>query len=133
MRFSIVLLACSLLLAACGGAAEAPQLPQGDADTGAQLFAQAINGAPSCNGCHVDDPEAQAAGPYLGNYAAIAAERVAGQSAYDYTYDSILRPAAHIVEGYSNLMYGQYRSHLSEQETADLIAYLLTLEEPEEG
>jgi len=38
-----------------------------------------------------------------------------------------VNPAAYVVSGFANLMYGQYAQQLSPQETADLIAYILTL------
>jgi hypothetical protein len=48
-------------------------------------------------------------------------------SAADYARNSILNPAAYVVSGFANLMYAQYGQQLSPQETADLIAYILTL------
>jgi len=116
-----------LLCAACQTPGNtAPGLPQGDAESGAVLFAESIKGAPSCASCHKLTEEA-AAGPGFASYGNVAAARVDGQSAFDYTYFSIVQPARHIVPGYSNLMYGSYRSRLSQQQLADLIAYLLSL------
>jgi hypothetical protein len=48
-------------------------------------------------------------------------------SAEEYAQTSILQPAAYLVSGFSNTMYNQYGQHLSQQDIADLIAYLLTL------
>jgi len=101
-------------------------LPQGDAARGAQVFAQPHDGGPSCTSCHALN-SARGAGPGLEGYGAAAARRVRGQSAEQYTFDSIVRPSKHIVQGYSNVMPGDYAKKLSQQEIADLIAYTLTL------
>ena len=69
-----------------------------------------------------------AIGNSLAGLAAVAAERVAGQSAEAYLYWSILRPGRHLVAGYSNIMYAGYEDSLEAADIADLIAYLLTLE-----
>jgi mono/diheme cytochrome c family protein len=119
----------ALLLVAC-----APEdlpyqfddLPAGDAQRGATLFGQSVNGAPACVSCHTLDGGA-AAGPGLEGYGEVAATRVKGQSAGEYTFYSILRPAKHIVRGYSNVMPADYAGKLSAQDVADLIAYLLSL------
>ncbi len=117
------------LLAACAPADLPYQfndLPAGDAQRGATLFGQAIGGAPACSSCHSLEGGASA-GPTLQGYGAVAATRVRGQSAGEYTFYSILRPAKHIVRGYSNVMPADYAKTLSAQDVADLIAYLLSL------
>lgn len=43
-----------------------------------------------------------------------------------YIYESLLNPAAHIVEGYSGAMPLNYVSRLKENELGDIIAFLLT-------
>lgn len=101
-------------------------LPTGDPVRGAALFTQSLGGAPACVSCHSLDGGASA-GPTLEGYGAVAATRVKGQSAEEYTFYSILRPAKHIVRGYSNVMPANYAKSLSAQDVADLIAYLLTL------
>lgn len=127
MRWLFVVL-CSGILAACGPAVSGiPDLPEGDPVNGEVLFSQSVGGAPSCSGCHLLDADAAAAGPHVVNYAETAAQRVADEDAYTYTYYSIVQPARYTVPGYANIMYGQYRQSLDEQELADLIAYLLTL------
>ncbi len=116
------------LLTACGGAANDPAatLPPGDASRGAQLFTQSINGAPPCSTCHSLDGSALV-GPSMQGYAERVASHAQGKSPEDYTRTSIVSPAAYIVDGYSNLMFGQYAQKLSPQQISDLIAYLLTL------
>ena len=129
----ITVFACIILLlttAACSGsstgAASGDSLPPGDATRGAALFTQSIKGAPSCSTCHTLDGSTLV-GPSLKGYAAVASTRVEGMSAADYTRNSILQPAAFVVSGFANLMYGQFAQQLTPQQTADLVAYLLTL------
>jgi cytochrome c2 len=100
-------------------------LPEGNVEQGAILFTQSIKGAPACSTCHMLTSE-QLVGPGLVDYSERAATEVDGLSAEEYSYNSILHPANHIVSGYSNLMYAQYASKLTNQELADIIAYLLT-------
>lgn len=115
------------LLAACSGDDVAvDELPAGDAARGEHLFAQSVDGAPACSSCHTLDGTS-GAGPSLQGYATVAAGRQSNTSAESYTFTSIVRPAAHIVSGYGNIMYSQYERRLSAQQIADLIAYLLTL------
>ncbi|MBL8131260.1 MAG: c-type cytochrome [Anaerolineae bacterium] len=119
-----------LLLAACssGGQdpAEVATLPEGDARRGEELFILSIEGAPPCSNCHVlAGPPNE--GADLTGFGALAASRVSGMTAKGYAYQSIVKPAAFVVPGFSNLMYNQYEHRLSPQQIADLIAYLLTL------
>jgi len=101
-------------------------LPPGDADRGEALYTQSINGAATCSSCHLLSA-AQAGGPGLEGYGDRAGNVVDGESAGEYTYWAILRPGRHLVSGYSNIMPNNYEEALSDQQLADLIAYLLTL------
>jgi cytochrome c oxidase subunit 2 len=116
-----------IMLTACSSAApqSAKDLPTGDASRGADLFTQSINGAPACSGCHTVDGSALV-GPSFKGFGAIAGTRIAGTSAAEYTYQSITHPADFLVSGYGNLMYNQFATHLSPQQMADLIAYVLS-------
>lgn len=122
----VILLLLMLIVAACGKEESADGLPTGDVTKGESLFAQSIKGAPACSTCHTVDGTTLV-GPSLQGYGATASTREDDQSAEDYTYTSIVRPAAHIVPDFSNVMYGQYGQRLNDQQIADLIAYLLTL------
>lgn len=101
-------------------------LPPGDAANGAALFEARIDGAPSCASCHAIDGSPRS-GPSLAGYGAAAGDHVDDQDAVTYTFYSILRPTKHITQGYSNVMPDDYDDKLSQQQIADLIAYLLTL------
>ncbi|HRE47439.1 MAG TPA: hypothetical protein PLD47_06910 [Aggregatilineales bacterium] len=41
--------------------------------------------------------------------------------------ESIVAPGRSVVVGYRNIMYPDYKAHLTEQDIEDLIVYLLTL------
>jgi len=101
-------------------------LPVGEAGQGAALFTQSVNNTPACSACHSADGSFSS-GPSLDGYSQQAGTRVKGQSAEAYSFYSILRPARHLVRGYSNVMPADYAKKLSAQDVADLIAYLLTL------
>lgn len=124
---SVLIVLIGLLLAACSPSTPAfKELPPGDATRGAALFSQTLNGAPPCANCHSLDGSI-IVGPSLKGVALVAGTRVSGLSAGEYLYQSIISPAAYIVSGYSNQMYGQYGREPSPQQLADLVAYLLTL------
>jgi cytochrome c553 len=115
-----------LFMVACASAdVKVADLPPGDAARGQALFTQSVNGAPPCMGCHGLNGE-KLSGPPLNGYGKIAGNQVAGLSAGEFTLQSITRPAAHITEGYSNLMYTQYGEKFSKQQLSDLVAWLLT-------
>jgi len=101
-------------------------LPPGDAGSGSKLFEQSINDAASCSSCHSLEAVNQA-GPGLAGYGAIAGERVSGESAEEYSYWSIVAPSRHLLSGFSNVMPSNYDEVLTEQDIADLIAFMLEL------
>ncbi len=147
LRFSLLLLVVlSLVLAACGGGggAKAPaggggEKPStggggpvtGDASRGKDLFNKTVIGpksAPGCVTCHSLEPNKTLVGPSLAGVAGRAGSRVSGKSAEEYLRESIVNPNAFVVEGFpSGVMYQNYGKELSEQEIADLVAFLLTL------
>jgi mono/diheme cytochrome c family protein len=136
MRKAIFLLALILVLslAACGGdsapSGEADSAPEseaavGDAAAGEKVYNEA---APACITCHSLEPGKSGVGPSLATIGADAGSRVSGQSAQDYVRESIVDPNAFVVDGWAaNLMTGTYGSQLSEEQIADLVAYLLSL------
>ena len=126
-RVIIILGLLMLSLVACTSTSELDfnSLPEGDIARGETLYSENINGAPSCVSCHLLS-ESPMVGPGLGGYSEIASTRIEGQSAEEYTFNAIVRPATHLVEGYNNLMYSRYGTKLEEQDLADLISFLLT-------
>jgi mono/diheme cytochrome c family protein len=129
MKFRVIGLVLVVFIVAGCGTSQAPkfsELPAGDATNGAALFAQGVNGAPSCSSCHNLD-DTTLVGPGMAGYGARAATRVEGESAAEYTFNSIVQPSAFVVSGFGNTMYTQFGRQLSAQQIADLIAYLLTL------
>jgi mono/diheme cytochrome c family protein len=109
------------------------ELPEGDAERGAEL---AI--AQACTACHIDSstgpawlPTSEAVG-----MGARAEERYqsgdytgAATSAAQYLHESIVLPDAYVVSGFQpGVMPKNFGEKLSKQDTADLIAYLLTIQ-----
>jgi cytochrome c oxidase subunit 2 len=129
----LVLLGLAAILSGCGGgtvvqptaATVVGSLPtaepiNGDADTGAKLFAS--NG---CGGCHTFTPANSAGkvGPDLDNLAADAQK--ADQGPLDqYVFSSIKNPDAYVVPGFQPGVMPNYGSQLSDEQIADLTAYL---------
>jgi mono/diheme cytochrome c family protein len=108
------------------------QLPAGDATGG-----QALATSQGCVGCHVSTttgPAWMASGdqPGIGSRAAerLTQPDYTGEAASpeQYLFEAIVAPDVHLVEGYQPLMPKNYGEILTDQNLADLIAYLLTLE-----
>ncbi|MFL5272379.1 MAG: c-type cytochrome [Anaeromyxobacteraceae bacterium] len=103
-------------------------LPRGRADAGARLYR-----ANACASCHGDPaaPGSNAAAPHLGGIGALASHRVAGQSAEQYLYESLLDPDSFVAKACAGpgpcaqARMPPYGETLSVQEVADLVAYLL--------
>jgi cytochrome c len=99
---------------------------EGSADRGGTLFRTAQGAVPACSTCHSTGQE-KIVGPGLGGISTEAGKRVRGQSATDYIRTSIVNPGAFLVPGFQNIMPPVYAQRLSDQDIADLIAYLMTL------
>lgn len=104
-------------------------LPPGNASTGERLFATSYG----CSSCHGDPrtPGSNMVGPHLGDLENVAQSRVAGKSAAQYIYDSVLFPDAFVVPTCARglpcikpSVMPTYGEILPLQEMADLIAYL---------
>jgi cytochrome c551/c552 len=78
-----------------------------------------------CTTCHRTSVLNQIA-PSFSGIAERAAQEAPPLSAPAYIYQSITSPAAHVVEGHNNIMPQDYGQRLSEQEFADILAYLMT-------
>ncbi len=89
----------------------------------------AVAGASPCIACHQVSGTVAVVGPNLAGIAGQAEARIAGVSAADYLHEAIVDPNSHIVEGFSqSIMPLNYADTLSEEQVADLVAYLLTLD-----
>lgn len=108
------------------------ELPEGDAQNG-----EALATSQGCAGCHINTATGPAwlpseGSPGIGDR---AAERITqpdytggATSAEQYLLESIVDTNIFIVEGFAeNLMPANYGESLTAQESADLIAYMLTL------
>jgi cytochrome c2 len=132
-RISILL----ILVLCCGGCVSGVPLVgapmptaitlTGDPEHGESIFRRGVNGAPPCIGCHALAPGGFGLGPVLRGIQQRAAARIEGVTSEAYIRDSILNPAGYIVPGYRDLMYAHYRDHFSDQDLADLIAFLISL------
>ncbi len=98
----------------------------GNIQQGEHLFKKGKNKAPPCLTCHPLQPGGFALGPSLKGIYERASNRVPGQTAESYLHQSIIAPMTFIVPGYRPIMYPDYEKDLSEQDIADLIAYLRT-------
>lgn len=110
------------------------ELPPGNPTQGAELF----HGRFACVACHGDPTRTGSPrlGPSLHAFARVGATRVAGRSAAQYAYESLLDPSAVIAPGCAGQdvcaqpstmpMYGD---SLSPQQMADLLSYLLQVRE----
>lgn len=93
---------------------------RGDAARG-----EALTETYQCAACHVIGAENNIAPPFAG-LADRAGERMPSLSAAAYVYESIINPSAYIVEGFQNAMVQNFKDRVTEQDLADLMAYLLT-------
>jgi cytochrome c551/c552 len=134
--FLLVLVSLLLLgLTACGGGDSAPASSAGeaagagDAAAGKELFSQSLIGTqPGCATCHSLEPGVTMLGPSLAGIGSAAGSRVSGVSAEDYLRKSIMDPNADIAEGFAaGIMPAALAGELTEQQTNDLVAFLLSL------
>ncbi len=108
------------------------ELPEGDPERGQQL----AEGQLGCTACHIVSAvgpawEAGDDQPGVGSRSEsrIQQEDYTGEAetAQQYLIESIVRPNAHVVEGFeSGIMPGDYGQRLTAQDLADLVAHLNT-------
>jgi len=95
---------------------------EADPENGESLFLS--NG---CAGCH-QPTEQVIVGPGMGGLFEQAADRVEGQGAYEYVFESIRNSQAFIVEGFGAGLMPQFsEAMLSDEDIYDIMAYLETL------
>jgi cytochrome c553 len=128
----VLLSVVGALLSAC--MAE-PALQPPDPARGAEIFQATVQGErgeqPPCSRCHAVEKDKPSPSGLGTNFYAIggrAGSTVPGQDAETYLRVSIVDPDAHLAGGFQDgLMYRGYGKALSEQQIADLVAYMLTL------
>lgn len=81
-----------------------------------------------CAACHANVADTTIRGPSLVGIATRGGERVAGQSAEQYIYTSILRPDAYLVPDYQDAMPKDLGKKLTGEQIDSVVAYLLTLD-----
>ena len=130
----VLVIALSMVLAACGGGGSSePQAVGvvGNPARGEKLYAQTTIGsasAPGCITCHSLEAGVVVVGPSHAGVGTRAATYTENQTAEEYLHESIVSPDAHIVDGFTpGVMYQNFGAELNEQEIADLVAYMLTL------
>ncbi len=127
----VVLILAALALTACGGGGSSSDGP--DIAKGEQLYNQATlgsNSAEGCASCHKFDASEgdESDAPFTAGSGARAETAVPGLSAEEYLLESIVNPDAYVVEGFNaGDMYQTWEAELSEQQIADIVAYLLTV------
>ena len=132
-----MILALSLALVACGGddggddTSEAEPAGGASATRGEELYNQTTIGsasAPGCITCHSLEEGVALVGPSHAGLATRTEADVEGMSVAEFLEQSIREPDAVITEGFSpGVMYQNYDTDLTDQQIADLVAYLETL------
>ena len=126
----VLVVVASVLLAACAKKPEGPVV--GDAAQGKKLYESSTLGPKSAEGCVTCHNYNEAAGandkaPYTAGTGTRAETRVPGLTAEEYIRESIMTPNAYVVENYKEGdMYQEWGKDLSEQQLADLVAYILS-------
>jgi mono/diheme cytochrome c family protein len=106
------------------------ELPEGDAANG-----EALATSLGCTACHIAAPTGPAwlpgEEPGIGARAETRFEQPDytgnAENAVEYLFESIVSPEVYLVPGFSDLMPHTYGSQLTDQDMADLIAYLLSI------
>jgi mono/diheme cytochrome c family protein len=100
--------------------------PAGDASAGERIFHNGKSDAPACINCHAAEPGPFALGPVMTGISERAGSRIEGLSAEEYLHQSIVHPGDYTVPGFRPVMPSSYGEYLTEQDIADIIAYLMT-------
>lgn len=102
-----------------------------DPKAGKELYYETSLGTnAACRICHSLEPGVVLVGPSFAGIATRAATRVPGMTAEEYLYQSITDPDAYVVEGFpAGQMIPNLAEVLTEEQIADLIAFLMTLDE----
>ncbi len=108
-----------------------------EAETTGPREPQLLFAAMACAGCHDLSQEQTETnrgpvGPYIANLHLTAADRVAGQDAATYVYNSIVNPNEFVNPGYvAGIMPQNFSEQMSEEEIQGLVAWLLDPNRPQ--
>jgi nitric oxide reductase subunit C len=131
----MILLIFMVWLAACNNASgdtlpDSATLGNGDAEAGQTVFAE--NGCAACHAVTSDAPPG--IGPSLAGVASRSRETIqkpdytgAAETVEAYLWESITNPGVYLAQEHGATMPTTYRQSLEDQEIANLVAYLLTL------
>jgi nitric oxide reductase subunit C len=124
----IIALTLTVIAAACGGGGGSDASDEAS-QPGKELFAERILGPNAgCITCHSLDADTILVGPSVAGIGTRAAGRRPGVAAEDYLRESIVDPAAYVVEGFDDgRMPVDWAEALTGAEIDALVAYLLTL------
>jgi nitric oxide reductase subunit C len=123
-----VALTLALALAACGQPTPAGvgQVQIGEAAAGKQVFHEIST--PACGACHSLEPGKVIVGPSLAGIGTTAPYQAAGLSPAEFLHQSIIEPDADLAPGFAaQVMPTTYSVQLTEEQIADLVAFLLSL------
>jgi cytochrome c551/c552 len=123
-----VVLMLTLSLAACGQPTPAGvgEVQIGEAAAGKQVFHEIST--PACGACHSLEPDKVIVGPSLAHIGTTALYQEAGLSAAEFLHRAIVEPDADLAPGFAaKVMPTTYSAQLTEEQVADLVAFLLSL------
>ena len=131
----MVFLILTVWLAACNNASgntlpDPTTLDKGDAEAGQAVFTE--NGCMACHAVASDAPPG--IGPSLAGVTSRSREIIqrpdytgAAETVEAYLWESITNPSVYVAQDHGAAMPTTYQQSLEEQEIANLVAYLLTL------
>jgi cytochrome c2 len=102
----------------------------GDKVRGEDIFRHGFNEAPPCITCHSPVTAGKGTfsiGPGLLGISERAATRVEGETAEQYIAHSIRKPTDFLVPGFNPVMPGIFGETYTDQDIADIVAYLMSL------
>lgn len=124
----LIVMIVALLVTACGGESSSAGGDNAAAiKRGEKVFETGGASGVACTTCHTTDGT-ELVGPSLQGINDRAGTRVEGLSAEEYLRQSITDPGAYIVEEYDNTMLPTYGDVLSDENIADLVTYLQSLD-----
>lgn len=102
-----------------------------DVSNGQMLFNMPTEAGFACSNCHLVDSEQRLVGPGMYGLPQRTSQRVADEVPERYLYNSIVHPNDHIVADYAeNVMPLIYDDIFTDEQVHDLVAYLMTLQDP---